>query len=95
MAESPSSPSLLAEPVRRGLLTEATEAVSRDGTRIAYYCARPPRPDAPTVILANGLGGPRLAWRALVDYLGDRYRFITWDYRGLYASSRPSNTGQT
>lgn len=92
MAESPRSPSLLAEPVRRGLLTEATEALSRDGTRIAYYSARPPRADAPTVILANGLGGPRLAWRALVDYLGDRYRFITWDYRGLYASSRPSDT---
>jgi pimeloyl-ACP methyl ester carboxylesterase len=91
MAESIRIPPLASEPVRRGLLTEAREAVSRDGTRIAYYATRT-RGDAPTVVLANGLGGPRLAWRALVDYMGDRYRFITWDYRGLYASSRPQGS---
>lgn len=70
-------------------MADSKEAVSRDGTKIAYYVAPGPYPEAPVVVLANGLGGPRLAWRALVDYLGDRYRFITWDYRGLYASGRP------
>ncbi len=80
-------------PMRRGVLSEARETESADGTRIAYYTTRAPTPDAPTVVLANGLGGPRLAWRALVDYLGDRYRFVTWDYRGLYASGRPATSG--
>lgn len=89
MAAARSASSVAAEPRRRGLLTDSKETVSRDGTRIAYYVAPGPGPNAPVVVLANGLGGPRLAWRALVEYLGDRYRFVTWDYRGLYASARP------
>jgi pimeloyl-ACP methyl ester carboxylesterase len=76
-------------PMRRGLISEATEIESADGTSIACYVTREPFPGAKTVVLANGLGGPRLAWRSLVEYLGDRYRFVTWDYRGLYGSRRP------
>ncbi len=34
------------------------------------------------------------AWRGLIDYLKPRYRFLTWDYRGLYASARPSPDAQ-
>ena len=64
-------------------------ATSRDGTRIAFYEHPGRTPDAPVLLLANGLGGPPGAWSALVDHLGDRYRFVTWDYRGLYASERP------
>jgi pimeloyl-ACP methyl ester carboxylesterase len=45
------------------------------------------------IVLANGLGGPHVAWKPLVEYLHDRYRFITWDYRGLYASDRPREHG--
>jgi pimeloyl-ACP methyl ester carboxylesterase len=30
------------------------------------------------------------AWRGIIEYLADRYRFITWDYRGLYDSGRPA-----
>jgi pimeloyl-ACP methyl ester carboxylesterase len=73
------------------LLLDAHEVGSRDGTRIAYYTTREPFRGAPVIVLANGLGGPRYAWRALIDYLGDRYRFITWDYRGLYGSGRPAD----
>ncbi|NUP11012.1 MAG: alpha/beta hydrolase [Polyangiaceae bacterium] len=71
------------------LLLTAHEVESEDGTRVAYYTTRGPSPDAPVIVLANGLGGPRHAWKALIEYLGDRYRFVTWDYRGLYGSGRP------
>lgn len=73
------------------LLLDAHEVASHDGTRIAYYTTREPYPGAPVIVLANGLGGPRYAWRALIEYLGDRYRFVTWDYRGLYGSGRPAD----
>jgi pimeloyl-ACP methyl ester carboxylesterase len=68
-----------------------TRAVaSFDGTRLAYHVTREPFAGAPVVVLANGLGGTYLAWRGIIDYLRDRCRFITWDYRGLYESGRPS-----
>ena len=79
-------------PVRRGQLVEARETRSADGTNIAYFVGPEPYPGAPVVVLANGLGGPRLAWRGLVEQLSDEVRFVTWDYRGLYASSRPSDS---
>lgn len=60
-----------------------------DQTVIQYHLTPSPRPDAPVVMLANGLGGPLVAWRRLIEYLGDRYQFVTWDYRGLYGSERP------
>jgi pimeloyl-ACP methyl ester carboxylesterase len=42
-----------------------------------------------TVVLANGLGGRLYSWRPLVTALWERYRFITWDYRGLFESDSP------
>lgn len=66
-----------------------TSLRTEDGATLAVHATVEPFPGAPVVILANGLGGPYLAWRSLVEDLGDRYRFITWDYRGLYGSSRP------
>lgn len=62
---------------------------SFDGTRIAYHVTRTPFEGAPTIVLANGLGGPPASWRAQIDYLSDRYRLLTWDYRGLYGSDKP------
>ncbi len=67
---------------------------SFDGARLTYYASEPPFPGAPTIVLANGLGGHHLAWRAQIDYLRDRYRFLTWDYRGLYRSPRPPRDEQ-
>jgi pimeloyl-ACP methyl ester carboxylesterase len=43
-----------------------------------------------TLILANGLGGRLYAWEPVVRALADRYRVITWDYRGLFDSSAPA-----
>jgi len=75
---------------RLPLEIDTRRIASFDGTMIAYHVTPAPFVGAPWVILANGLGGTYLAWRGLIDYLKPRYRFLTWDYRGLYASSRPS-----
>jgi pimeloyl-ACP methyl ester carboxylesterase len=76
-------------PPRVPLAIDTRRVSAFDGTEIAYHVTRAPRPGARTVVLANGLGGTYLAWRPIIDYLCDRYRFITWDYRGLYESGRP------
>ncbi len=76
-------------PVARALM-QAHKVESADGTSIAFYVTKEPFPGAPVVVLANGLGGPRHAWKALIEYLGDRFRFVTWDYRGLYGSDKPA-----
>lgn len=61
---------------------------SADGTRIAYETlGRGER----TIVLANGLGGRLYAWLPVVDALVDRYRIITWDYRGLFRSEAPDD----
>jgi pimeloyl-ACP methyl ester carboxylesterase len=60
---------------------------SFDGTRIAYQARGPV--GAPVVVLANGLGGTFEAFRHIYAALGDRYRILCWDYRGLYRSERP------
>lgn len=75
---------------RLPLAIDTRRVESFDGTTIAYHVTPEPFAGAPWVILANGLGGTYVAWRGLIDYLKPRYRFLTWDYRGLYASQRPS-----
>ena len=61
--------------------------VSWDGTELAYQSVG----DGPVMLLSNGLGGTVAAWRHLVNYFGDRYRFVSWDYRGLYRSRLPQD----
>ena len=79
---------------RLPLAIDTRRVASFDGTSIAYHVTPAPYPGAPWVILANGLGGTYVAWRGLIDYLKPRYRFLTWDYRGLYASGRPPRDTQ-
>lgn len=57
-----------------------------DGITIVWYDSGG---DKPPIVFANGLGGPLVAWRHQIDYLRDHYRLISWDYRGLYRSTRP------
>jgi len=47
-----------------------------------------------TLMLANGLGGRLYAWRPLLDAFWQRYRIITWDYRGLFDSDTPPSPRQ-
>jgi len=60
---------------------------ARDGTRIAYQV----RGSGPVVVLANGLGGTYEAFRHVYAELGEDYRTICWDYRGLYGSATPTD----
>ncbi len=60
---------------------------ARDGTRLAYQAVG----RGPWLVLANGLGGTFPAWRPIYERLADRYRFLCWDYRGLYGSDVPSD----
>jgi pimeloyl-ACP methyl ester carboxylesterase len=76
-------------PPKPPLPIDTRRVKSFDGTEIAYHATRPPFKGAPAIVLANGLGGPYLAWRGQLEYFADRYRLVTWDYRGLYASRRP------
>jgi pimeloyl-ACP methyl ester carboxylesterase len=51
--------------------------------RVTYYDTGHHRE---ALVFANGLGGPHVALRHQVRHFSSRYRVITWDYRGLYAS---------
>ena len=55
-----------------------------DDVRIAWYSFGDPK--APTMVLSNGLGGNTDVWRLFIDYFKDRWRLVSWDYRGLYNS---------
>jgi pimeloyl-ACP methyl ester carboxylesterase len=58
---------------------------SFDGTELAYHVVGQGAP----ILLANGLGGSWKAWTHQIAYFADRYRFVSWDYRGLYRSGAP------
>lgn len=45
----------------------------------------------PPIVIANGLGGSILAWRPLLGQLAATYRFVSWDYRGMYDSAAPAD----
>lgn len=62
---------------------------SFDGSEIAYQA----RGSGPVVVLANGLGGTYEAFRHVYSALGDDYRVLCWDYRGLYNSAAPADKG--
>ncbi|HEV8323391.1 MAG TPA: alpha/beta hydrolase [Myxococcota bacterium] len=72
---------------------EHRRVTSFDGTEIAYQVIGPDGAGdrRPVVLLANGLGGTYLAFRHQYAYLTERYRFVSWDYRGLYRSARPAD----
>jgi len=74
---------------RDSKLLENRRIRSADGTLIAYYVSAPPYAGAPIILLAGGLGGPHHAWLSQIEYLGERFQFVTWDYRGLFGSSHP------
>ncbi len=66
---------------------ETGDFESFDGTRLRYQAYGQGKP----IVFANGLGGTFDAWRHVYEALGDRYRILCWDYRGLYGSARPAS----
>ena len=69
------------------LEVEESWVESFDGTRLAYHQVG----DGPPLLLANGLGGSWRAWTHQIEYFKERFRFVSWDYRGLYRSSPPAD----
>lgn len=70
--------------------------VSFDGTRIVYQLHGTEGPVDEVarrrwIVIANGYGGTFCAWRDLLGWLGDRYRVLIWDYRGLHRSAIPAD----
>src|SRR5262245_55555512 len=63
----------------KALHWDRKRAPAGDGSWVEYEVLGRGMP----VLLANGLAGPRDVWTDLVRQQYDRYRFVTWDYRGL------------
>lgn len=61
---------------------------SFDGTRIGYQIIG--KGKLPFV-LCNGLGGSAVAWSPIYNKFGDKFKFIIWDYRGLFTSDKPED----
>lgn len=58
-----------------------------DGTKIAYQVfGEGPIP----VAICNGIGGTLLAWKHVLSEFRRDFRFISWDYRGLFNSEAPA-----
>lgn len=75
--------------MRHSLRVEESRLASFDGTELAYHTLG----EGPPILLANGLGGSWKAWSYQLRYFKDRYRFVSWDYRGLYQSAAPQDRG--
>jgi pimeloyl-ACP methyl ester carboxylesterase len=71
------------------ITVEERRVVSFDGTDLAYHLVG----DGPPILLANGLGGSWKAWTYQLRHFQDRYRFLSWDQRGLYRSGAPPDRG--
>jgi pimeloyl-ACP methyl ester carboxylesterase len=57
---------------------------THDGERLAVF--EMGRTDGPTLLLVNGLGGNLAAWVHIIPRFADRFRIISFDYRGMYQS---------
>lgn len=61
--------------------------VARDGVALHVFDRPGPGPDAPVMVLSNGLGGNVATFRHLIEAVGRTHRVVSWDYRGLYGSA--------
>lgn len=61
--------------------------LDRNGIRLAYSAEG----SGPAILLSHGFGLTRRMWQGQVEHLKDRYRVITWDFRGHGESDYPSD----
>jgi pimeloyl-ACP methyl ester carboxylesterase len=74
----------------KDLSAEERRVRTTGGIELAYHLiGKRPEEGALPIVLANGLGGSWKAWGHQLRQFKDRCRFVSWDYRGLYASPRP------
>jgi pimeloyl-ACP methyl ester carboxylesterase len=64
--------------------------VGRDGAELRYTSEGRGLP----VLILNGLAGPHSVFRGVIEHLSDRYRFLSWDYRGLDGASPPRSVSE-
>jgi pimeloyl-ACP methyl ester carboxylesterase len=76
----------LAHPFSTSIVTSA------DGTQLAVHATDGPD-SLPWVVLIASPSAALPFWRPHVEYLGSRFRFVTWDYRGLFRSRLPLDLG--
>ena len=76
-----------AEPV--AAIGEEIRAKSTDGLNLSARVYGPE--GAPEILFLHGLGQSRLAWTHQVHALSDRFRLVTWDFRGHGDSDRPAS----
>ena len=69
-------------------MIETRRFCSYDGTDLAYHVGGDP--DGIPLVFCGGLGGSVAIWRPFFEHFGDRFRLISWDYRGLYGSEPAS-----
>ena len=62
--------------------------ITSDNVRLCYYYTDEGKQ---WMILSNGLGANHLSWKYIIEYFSSKYRFLTWDYRGLYESKVPTD----
>ncbi len=62
---------------------------SFDGTSIRLHDLGRGTP----MVLANGFFGSFDVWRHLTAFFDDRFRMLSWEYRGLYGSGMPADDG--
>ncbi len=79
--------------VECGPMSDATalraeeKRITSEGVDLGYHLIGPP--EGEPILLANGLGGSWKAWSHQLLHFADA-RFVSWDYRGMYASKRPA-----
>lgn len=61
--------------------------ITSEGVDLGYHLLGPE--GGSPILLANGLGGSWKAWSHQLRHF-DSARFVSWDYRGMYASKRPA-----
>ena len=74
--------------------SEVRHVDTPDGVRLHVEVLGQTHPEAPVILLANGLGGRLYAWEPLIERFAPTHRVVTWDYRGLFQSSAPARAHQ-
>lgn len=72
--------------------TRESSFKSFDGLKISY---RVTGRGKKTLLCFNGVGVAKWIWFPFEKYLSDKYKIITFDYRGHGLSGRPKNSSQT
>lgn len=70
-------------------MSKESKFTSFDGTKISYRVAGR---GSKTILCFNGIGAAKWTWLPLEEAFKDRFRIITWDYRGHGLSETPKDT---